>query len=356
MGNWNFPIAHFFWDVFCISISNIFAFMKVGVIGSGSWGTALVKILTDNGCNVTWCVRSEKMANHIRTRHHNPKYLSSVYFNDTHLEVVTDPANVYAKAEAIVVAVPSGYAEAYIFPFVETIANGKIMVSATKGMLPNDNLLLNQFLKKHSAFEEKNYVAVMGPCHAEEVAAERLSYLTFAGLDIEITAQTASLFKTPYLNTVVSEDVDGVQYAAVLKNVYAIGTGIAHGLGYGDNFQSVFVANAAGEMKRFLQTIAKDSKTVNYAASVYLGDLLVTCYSLFSRNRSFGNMIGKGYSVEAANLAMQMVAEGYPASKSIHEIGNSFSVDTPIATGIYQILWEKQDAAEVFATLEKGFI
>jgi glycerol-3-phosphate dehydrogenase (NAD(P)+) len=188
------------------------------------------------------------------------------------------------------------------------------------------------------------------------VAAERLSYLTFAGANESLTKQIASFFSTPYINTVVSNDVDGVQYAAVLKNVYAIGTGIAHGLGYGDNFQSVFVANAANEMKRFLRTANTAQTNINYSASVYLGDLLVTCYSLFSRNRSFGNMIGKGYSVEAAKLAMQMVAEGYPAAKSIHELSISCAAHTPIASGIYDILWEKKDAATVFAALEQVLV
>ena len=330
--------------------------MTFGIIGSGSWGTALVKILTQNLFDVTWCVRSERMANHIRTRSHNPKYLSSVYFNNNQLNIVTDPAAVYQNTEAIVIAVPSGYVEDYVLPYLETIADGKVLISATKGILPNSNLLLNQFLKKDAGFDEKQYVAIMGPCHAEEVAAERLSYLTFAGADVALATKVASFFSTHYINTVVSADVDGVQYAAVLKNVYAIGTGIAHGLGYGDNFQSVLVANAAGEMKKFLRSTVAGSEKVNYAASVYLGDLLVTCYSLYSRNRSFGNMIGKGYSVEAAKLAMQMVAEGFPASKSIHDLGLGFSQDKPIATGIYNILWEKQDPAEVFASLEKTFI
>ena len=330
--------------------------MKVGVIGSGSWGTALVKILTDNNCHVTWCVRSDRMANHIRTRHHNPKYLSSVYFSDAFLSVVHHPEEIYTNCDIVVIAVPSAYVEEYINPFLSIIGKGKIIVSATKGILPQQNLLLNQLLIDQIGFDVNNYVAIMGPCHAEEVAAERLSYLTFAGRNEEVTKQIASYFSTPYLNTVVSSDVDGVQYAAILKNVYAIGTGIAHGLGYGDNFQSVFVANAAGEMKKFLKAANKTTVSVNYAASVYLGDLLVTCYSLFSRNRSFGNMIGKGYSVEAAKLAMQMVAEGYPAAKSIHELSVNCAVHTPIATGIYQILWEKKDAAAVFADLEKTLI
>ena len=344
-----------FYD-FCILITNIFAVMKIGVIGSGSWGTALVKILTDNGCHVTWCVRSLRMADHIRTRHHNPKYLSSIYFSNTNLEVVDKPEDVYTNADAILIAVPSAYVDDYISPFLETIAKGKVIISATKGILPQYNLLLNQHLKEKIHFDCDNYVAIMGPCHAEEVAAERLSYLTFAGTNAKLTKEISSLFATSYINTVVSSDVDGVQYAAVLKNVYAIGTGIAHGLGYGDNFQSVFVANAAGEMKKFLKSSSKISASINYAASVYLGDLLVTCYSLFSRNRSFGNMIGKGYSVESAKLTMQMVAEGYPAAKSIHELSISCAAHTPIATGIYDILWGKKDAATVFSELEKSLI
>jgi glycerol-3-phosphate dehydrogenase (NAD(P)+) len=341
---------------FGILITNIFVVMKIGVIGSGSWGTALVKVLNDSGCCVTWCVRSERMAQHIRNRHHNPKYLSSIYFSDTLIDVISNPASVYEQADAILIAVPSAFVDDYISPFLDTIAKGKVIISATKGILPQHNLLLNHHLKAKIDFNLENYITIMGPCHAEEVAAERLSYLTFAGANESLTKQVASFFSTPYINTVVSNDVDGVQYAAVLKNVYAIGTGIAHGLGYGDNFQSVFVANAAYEMKRFLRTANTTQTNINYSASVYLGDLLVTCYSLFSRNRSFGNMIGKGYSVEAAKLAMQMVAEGYPAAKSIHELSISCAAHTPIASGIYDILWEKKDAASVFAELEKVLV
>jgi glycerol-3-phosphate dehydrogenase (NAD(P)+) len=201
--------------------------------------------------------------------------------------------------------------------------------------------------------DENQFVALMGPCHAEEVAAEKLSYLTFAGKEASRRDAIAEAFNTPFVNTVLSNDVDGIQYAAVLKNVYALGTGIANGLGYGDNFQSVLIANAAGEMKQFLQSLSQQ-KNINYAASVYLGDLLVTCYSLFSRNRSFGNMIGKGYSVEAAKLSMQMVAEGYPASKAMMEINQQVGAKMPIADAIYQVLWNGLDPLEGFESLEKS--
>ncbi len=325
--------------------------MKFGVIGSGSWGTALVKILTDNGHHVIWCVRSEKIAHHIQSRHHNPKYLSSVYFSNDQLTLTTSSADVFQQTDNILFAVPSAYVLNYINPNISLLYEKHTIISAVKGILPESNLLFNQWLKL-KGLKEAQFVAIMGPCHAEEVAAEKLSYLTFAGIDTAKRNEIAGAFKTPFINTILSDDVDGVQYAAVLKNVYALGTGIANGLGYGDNFQSVFIANAAGEMKHFLQSVARQ-QNINYAASVYLGDLLVTCYSLFSRNRAFGNMIGKGYSVEAAKISMQMVAEGYPASKAMIEINLSVEAKMPIANTIFEILWKGLDPAHAFEALEQ---
>lgn len=333
--------------------------MRIGLIGSGSWGTALAKILTDNGHDLLWCVRSEKIAEHIRLRHHNPKYLSSVYFGQDHLEVTTDMAMTYAHADAIILAVPSAYVEACVLPYEKQISRGVALVSAVKGMLPESNMLLDQFLASKMQYDGFRYVSIMGPCHAEEVASEKLSYLTFAGKDEVLTKKIAAFFNTSYINTVTTHDVAGVQYAAVLKNIYALGSGIAHGLGYGDNFLSVFIANAAGESKRFLEALSGsdqncDLKTadVDYSTSVYLGDLLVTCYSLFSRNRAFGNLIGKGYSIASARQDMQMVAEGYPASRSIHQLNSSMGVEMPILETIHGILWEHVDAASGFENLE----
>ena len=325
--------------------------MKFGVIGSGSWGTALVKILTDNGHDVKWCVRNEKLAQHIKSRHHNPKYLSSIYFSAHQLQLTTEPADVFKEVDALLLAVPSAYAMDYLAPNTSLISSTLTIVSAVKGVLPENNYLLNHWLVEQG-IKSSQFVAIMGPCHAEEVAAEKLSYLTFVGEEKSLRNQIAAAFKTSYINTVLSNDVDGIQYAAVLKNVYALGTGIANGLGYGDNFQSVLIANAAGEMKRFLQSLAtKDG--INYAASVYLGDLLVTCYSLFSRNRSFGNMIGKGYSVDAAKLSMQMVAEGYPASRAMFQINEKIGVNMPIAAAVFDILWNGKDPAHAFEDLEQ---
>jgi glycerol-3-phosphate dehydrogenase (NAD(P)+) len=189
----------------------------------------------------------------------------------------------------------------------------------------------------------------MGPCHAEEVAAERLSYLTFAGTNELRTKQVASFFSTPYINTVVSNDVDGVQYAAVLKNVYAIGTGIAHGLGYGDNFQAVLMSNAIREMKKFIRKVHKMKRNINDSA--YLGDLLVTGYSVFSRNRMFGNMIGKGYTVKSAQMEMSMIAEGYYAVKSAYTLNQEYKAKTPIIDAVYQILYEGKNAKNIFNKL-----
>jgi len=324
--------------------------MKIGVIGSGSWGTALTKILTDNGHEIIWCVRSEKLAHHIQSRHHNPKYLSSIYFSTDRLKLTTQSEEVFQSADKIILAVPSAFVIDYIQPAIPYFNRQLTIVSAVKGLVPEKHTLLNQWLVE-MGLREDQYVAIMGPCHAEEVAGEKLSYLTFAGKDESRRNEVASAFKTPFINTVLSNDVNGVQYAAVLKNVYALGTGIAHGLGYGDNFQSVLIANAAGEMKKFLQAVSPNS-SANYAASVYLGDLLVTCYSLFSRNRAFGNMIGKGYSVEAAKLSMQMVAEGYPAAKSMRQINEELYSSLPIAQTVFEILWEGKDPLVAFEKLE----
>jgi glycerol-3-phosphate dehydrogenase (NAD(P)+) len=222
-------------------------------------------------------------------------------------------------------------------------------------------VLLNEWLFQQYQFPLDSYFTLMGPCHAEEVARERLSYLTFSGISEEKTSLIATHFKTWYINTVVNSDVIGVQYAAILKNIYALGAGIAHGLEYGDNFQSVFIANCADEMAGFLKKVGVQhmevgSQDANYAASVYLGDLLVTCYSLYSRNRTFGNMIGKGYSVISAQLEMNMVAEGYNASKSIFLLNQQVSADMPIAASIYQILWKQLAPAAGFKQIEEVLI
>jgi glycerol-3-phosphate dehydrogenase (NAD(P)+) len=324
--------------------------MRFGVIGSGSWATALAKILTDNRHSVNWWIRNEAIITHLRARHHNPQYLSSVYFDTSLLSPGTDVREVIAASDCLVMAVPSAYTAATLEGLDKSSLQGKKILSAIKGILPEQNLLLNEYLDREFGVAPADYFTVMGPCHAEEVAAEKLSYLTFSGLDEEVTREIAACFNTEYLNTVINQDVYGVQFAAVLKNIYALGAGIAHGLEYGDNFLSVLIANCADEMAGFLRKVG--AHPANYSASVYLGDLLVTCYSLYSRNRTFGNMIGKGYSVRAAQLELNMVAEGYNASKCIYLINKDVDAKMPIAGMIYRILWENVKAGSGFKQIE----
>jgi len=331
--------------------------MQFGIIGSGSWATAIAKILTDNGNSINWWIRNDESIQYIQKRKHNPHYLSGAYFNLSQLVLNSNIIEVIKAADVLVIAVPSAYVEEVLSAVPVELWKNKKIVSAVKGILPVSNKLLNEYMVDIAGFSLNNYFTLLGPCHAEEVASEKLSYLTFSGNDQLTTKAIASYFKTDYINTIINDDVIGVQYAAVLKNIYALGAGIAHGLEYGDNFQSVYIAASANEMAGFLRkvTFSENSNFTdeqNYAASVYLGDLLVTCYSLFSRNRTFGNMIGKGYSVKAATLELNMVAEGYNASKCIHKMNSIVLAEMPIASTIYAILWENLSAEKGFKSIE----
>jgi glycerol-3-phosphate dehydrogenase (NAD(P)+) len=349
--------------------------MTFGILGSGSWGTAIAKILTDNGNTINWYNRSQVAIDFIVTRHHNQQYLPAASFNTAKLNLTTNAVAVIEKSDCIVIAVPSAYVVDLLMQLDKNIFTGKKIISAIKGILPQQNVLLNEFLLQEFNVPLQNYFAVLGPCHAEEVAAEKLSYLTFSGTDEATAEKIASYYTTPYLKTIVNTDIFGVQYAAVLKNIYAVGSGMAHGLDYGDNFLSVLIANSADEMAGFLRKLGVQNiqvgsiehnqlskplnpkpPTTNYAASVYLGDLLVTCYSLHSRNRSFGNMIGKGYSVQAAQLEMRMVAEGYNASKCMHTINKQVHAEMPIADTIYKILWEGLPVKQGFNIIEAELV
>jgi glycerol-3-phosphate dehydrogenase (NAD(P)+) len=349
--------------------------MKFGILGSGSWGTAIAKILTDNGQHVYWLNRSEKAIEQIIQRKHNPQYLTTAYFDTTKLTLTTNVVTVIDNSDCIIIAIPSAYTASTLAGLDKNIFEGKKIISAIKGILPDQNLLLNDYLQQQFNVGIQNYFAVLGPCHAEEIAAEKLSYLTISGVDYSVASTIAQYFKTAYLNTVVNTDIYGVQYAAVLKNIYAVGAGLAHGLDYGDNFLSVLIANSADEMAGFLRklgvqniqvgsidhnplfnSVQQAPITTNYAASVYLGDLLVTCYSLFSRNRTFGNMIGKGYSVKAAQIEMSMVAEGYNASKCMHIINQTIKAEMPIAEAVYQILWQGLAPQQGFNKIEQTLV
>ncbi|MCW3081148.1 NAD(P)H-dependent glycerol-3-phosphate dehydrogenase [Segetibacter sp.] len=329
--------------------------MQFGILGSGSWATALAKILTDNNNSIHWWIRNPGTINQILQRRHNPHYLSSAYFNTSLLTLQNDIAEVIEASDVLVIAVPSAFVESAFETLPANSFKGKKVMSAIKGILPSCNQLLNDYMYDKFDLQIADYFTVLGPCHAEEVASEKLSYLTFSGIDEDMAARLGAHFHTEYLNTVVNHDVIGVQYAAVLKNIYALGAGIAHGLEYGDNFLSVYIANAADEMVCFLKKVVGDKvcNQVNYASSVYLGDLLVTCYSLYSRNRTFGNMLGKGYSVQSAQLELNMVAEGYNASKCMFKTNQTVGANMPIAKTVYQILWQHLPAAEGFRNIEE---
>ena len=347
--------------------------MNFGIIGSGSWGTALAKILTDNKNKINWWLRSDSNINSFKRRRHNPQYLSSAFFDTNLINFSTSAEEVINRSDAVIIVVPSAFTEEALKDLPKNIFENKKIISAVKGIIPQKNVLLNEFLKEAFGVELHDYFTVLGPCHAEEVAAEKLSYLTFSGIDEEMTRSISHSFKTHYLNTLYNTDIYGVQYAAILKNIYAIASGIAHGLDYGDNFLSVLIANSADEMAGFLRkagiqnvevgsiehaTIKKNEQLqrTNYAASVYLGDLLVTCYSLYSRNRTFGNMIGKGYSVQSAQLEMNMVAEGYNASKCMYLINKKVKAEMPIAETIYKILWNGLNPCEGFLEIESVLV
>jgi glycerol-3-phosphate dehydrogenase (NAD(P)+) len=343
----------------------------MGIIGSGSWATALAKILTDNHEQINWWIRNPLTIEQIQRRKHNPHYLSSAYFDVALLSMHNDIRKVIAGSDVIIIAVPSAFIEGTLANLDDNTFENKKIVSAIKGIIPQKNVLLNAWLLKQFEVPLEDYFVVLGPCHAEEVAAEKLSYLTFSGIDVTKAGEIASHFKTDYINTIVNHDILGVQYAAVLKNIYALGAGIAHGLEYGDNFLSVYIANSADEMAGFLRKVGIEHivvgeheevdpithrKAPNYAASVYLGDLLVTCYSLYSRNRTFGNMIGKGYSVRSAQLELNMVAEGYNASKCIYDLNKEIRAEMPIAGTIYKILWENVKPADGFKQIEEVLV
>jgi glycerol-3-phosphate dehydrogenase (NAD(P)+) len=340
---------------------------KIGMLGSGSWATALTKIITDNGQHVHWWVRNQDTLNHIADKHHNPHYLNAAYFNTNMLSLYNNASDMLSQANVIIIAVPAAYLAEVLSNIEPSLLANKLVITAVKGILPNLNVLLNNYLAQNFNLPLQNYFAIMGPCHAEEVAAQKLSYLTLAGVDEALTKTLAAYFKNPYINVGTSNDVYGVQYAAVLKNIYALGAGIAHGLDYGDNFLSVFMSNSANEMVHFLRTQNtllqgqgispyNINNMPNFASSVYLGDLLVTCYSLYSRNRGFGTMIGKGYSVKAAQIEMNMVAEGYNASKCIYTLNQNINATIPIAETVYNILHNGLHPKEGFKKIESVLV
>lgn len=314
---------------------------KIGVLGGGSWATSIIKMLCENVGSVNWWMRNEEVINHIKTYGHNPNYISDAELKKEKLELSSNINEVVKNSDYIVLAIPSVFLKETLKKLIIPLKD-KVVISAIKGIVPENNTIVGDFLHNQYEVSYQNIGVVTGPCHAEEVALERLSYLTVACGDKDKAEFFANSISGRYIKTTVSDDIYGTEYAAVLKNVIALASGICHGLGYGDNFQAVLVSNAIREIKRFVDTVHPIKRDIKESA--YLGDLLVTAYSQFSRNRTFGEMIGRGYSIHSAQLQLKMIAEGYYAVKCIAEINEKVKVDMPITEAVYNILYDGKSA------------
>ncbi|WP_339833223.1 NAD(P)H-dependent glycerol-3-phosphate dehydrogenase [uncultured Flavobacterium sp.] len=321
---------------------------KFAVIGGGSWATAIAKMLCENQTEIAWYMRNVYALEHLKHQKHNPNYLSSVEFDIKKLKLTNDINEAVAFADYVIFAIPSAFLSGELEKLTESLKD-KVIFSAIKGIVPETSLIVGEHFHKKYDIPYENIGVITGPCHAEEVALERLSYLTIACGDLNKAEIMATNLSGDYIKAKTSDDIIGTEYAAMLKNIYAIAAGIAHGLGYGDNFQSVLMSNGIREMKKFIRKVHKMKRNINDSA--YLGDLLVTGYSVFSRNRMFGNMIGKGYTVKSAQMEMSMVAEGYYAAKSAYKLNQEYGAKTPIIDAVYQILYEGKEAKKVFAKL-----
>lgn len=324
--------------------------LRFAVLGGGSWATAIVKMLTENLQKITWYMRNEDAIAHIKTQKHNPNYLSSVEFDTDQLILTGDIDTAVGNNDILIFAIPSAFLASELKKLTAPLKD-KTIFSAIKGIVPETGMIVGEHFHEIYKIPFEQIGVITGPCHAEEVALERLSYLTIACRDKEKAEWVAHALKSDYIKTKISDDIIGTEYAAMLKNIYAIAAGIFHGLGYGDNFQSVLMSNSIREMKRYIKRVHKMKRNINNSA--YLGDLLVTGYSTFSRNRMFGNMIGKGYTVKSAMMEMSMVAEGYYATKSVYEqkAGFKSKVRTPIIDAVYDVLYLHKDAKRTFASL-----
>jgi glycerol-3-phosphate dehydrogenase (NAD(P)+) len=312
---------------------------KIAVIGGGSWATAIVKILSENNNTLNWWLRNTDDVNYILQYKHNPRYLSDVEIDLNKIKPNNNLDEVISNSDIVVFAIPAAFLPSALEKTKKESLNNKLIVSAIKGMIPDEHVVITDYFTNHFKIPAEQVAVVGGPCHAEEVAMEKQSYLTIACSEIKNAELLCELFSCRFIKASPITDVYGVEYSAVMKNIQAIACGIAHGLGYGDNFQSVLVSNALQEMSRFLDAISPMKRDI--CASVYAGDLLVTAYSQFSRNRTFGNMLGRGYSVKSAQIEMNMIAEGYFAVKSINEINKKLKVEMPITSTVYHIIYDR---------------
>lgn len=314
---------------------------KVAVLGSGSWSTAVASIVQQNGAEIWWFLRNPQRISEFKAQGHNPAYLSSVRFDCSRIHFTSDINEAIRNSDTIIFGMPSPYLKGHVEQITESF-EGKVVISIIKGIVADYNITISDYFTEMFSLKPNQFATLSGPSHAEEVAYERLTYLTVGCKDLEVANELADFFQNHYVHTTVSTDIVGIQYAGVLKNIYAIASGICSGLKYGDNFQAVLVANAMREMKRFVNGIDPEGKRNRHISeSVYTGDLLVTSYSRFSRNHMFGAMIGKGYSVKSAQLEMEMVAEGYYGTKCIKEINQKYGISMPIVDCVYNILYKR---------------
>lgn len=315
---------------------------KVAILGSGSWATALAKLLLNNQSQINWFVRSEEDIAYFQKYKHNPKYISDIQFDTDRIHFFSSVTEAIESSDILIFAIPAPFLKETLNTFTGEFGDRMIM-SAIKGIVPSENLTVAEFFNRIYKVPFKNISIISGPCHAEEIALERLSYLTIASATKAQAQELTPLLKCHYVKVESSEDIYGTEYSAVLKNIIAIAAGICHGLGYGDNFQAVLVSNAMIEIKRFLAKTYKSKRKL--LSSPYLGDVMVTAYSQFSRNRTFGMMIGKGYSVKSAQLEMNMIAEGYYAVACIQELNKTYQVKMPIVDAVFHILYDKVSPA-----------
>lgn len=313
--------------------------MKIAVFGSGSWATAIVKIACETHQEVYWWVREEEIANGVKKYGHNPLFLSQCELDAKKIHIDTDIRNIIKSANNLIFVIPSAFLVRSLGGLNPEDFVGKNVVSAIKGIVPETNQIVAEYFADFYGISYGNQAVVSGPSHAEEIAKEGLTYLTIGSTNSELAKKISKGFECRYVKTVISEDINGIEYGGILKNIYALAVGICKGIGRGDNFISVLVSNAAQEMENFLSKVSPMEKR-NINNFVYLGDLLVTAYSQHSRNRTFGQMIGSGYSIRSAQLEMNMVAEGYYAAKCIHDANKNHGADIPIAEAVYRILYK----------------
>lgn len=328
---------------------------RVAVLGGGSWATAIIKIITSNLEHIYWWMRSEEAAAEIAKYGHNPKYLSSVFINPEEVKVGTGIKQIVSKSDYVIIVTPSAYLHQSLQPLKRSQLHKKKIILAVKGIVPETMQLISDYMQSEFKVPLENLSIISGPSHAEEIAKEKFTYLTAASVNQELAETVAKFFTNRYCRTSVSNDVMGAELAIVLKNIYALGAGIYSGLGYGDNFIAAYVANCVKEMKYFVDQVYPNADR-HISDSVYLGDLLVTAYSTYSRNRLFGIMIGHGLSVRVSLLELRMVSEGYTACRCVHEINKKYNAHIPIVETIYGILYENNNVSSEMKRIAEHFV